>query len=141
MSEWTEAINLAQYADAFEANDIEIDLLEQLDDQTLKDIGVASAGHWLRIRNAITKLSLAARGEAATELEELNAPSKGKGGAGRARHCPHHVARVASDRRFVRGGRSRRPRPRRRAGTNDFGGAWRPDPHPPRASPPAPQDS
>lgn len=54
---WLEAINLSQYADAFEANDIEIDLLEQLDDQTLKDIGVMSAGHRLRIRNAITKLN------------------------------------------------------------------------------------
>jgi class 3 adenylate cyclase len=32
-------------------------LLGQLDDQTLKDIGVSSAGHRLRIRNAIAKLS------------------------------------------------------------------------------------
>ena len=27
---WLEAINLSQYADAFETNDIEIDLLEQV---------------------------------------------------------------------------------------------------------------
>ena len=54
---WLEAIGLTQYADAFEANDVEIDLLGQLDDQVLKDIGVSSAGHRLRIRNAITKLS------------------------------------------------------------------------------------
>ena len=39
------------------ANNIEADLLGQLDDQTLKDIGVSSAGHRLRIRNAIAKLS------------------------------------------------------------------------------------
>jgi hypothetical protein len=45
-----------QYAEAFEANDIEVDLLGQLDDQVLKDIGVSSAGHGLRIRNAIAKL-------------------------------------------------------------------------------------
>jgi hypothetical protein len=49
---WLEAIGLGQYADAFEVNDIEMDLLKQVDDQMLKDIGVASAGHRLRIRNA-----------------------------------------------------------------------------------------
>jgi SAM domain (Sterile alpha motif) len=55
--EWLEAIGLAQYADSFESNDIDLDLLGQVDDQTLKDIGVSSAGHRLRIRNAIAKLS------------------------------------------------------------------------------------
>jgi class 3 adenylate cyclase len=55
--EWLEAMGLVQYADAFEANDIDIDLLAQVDDQILKDIGVPSAGHRLRIRNAIAKLS------------------------------------------------------------------------------------
>jgi len=44
---WLESVALDQYADAFEANDIETDLLKQVDDQTLKDIGVASAGHRL----------------------------------------------------------------------------------------------
>ena len=29
---WLEAIGLAQYADAFEANDIDMDLLRQIDD-------------------------------------------------------------------------------------------------------------
>src|SRR5262252_144949 len=54
---WLETIGLGQYADAFEANDIDMDLLKQVDDQTLKDIGVASAGHRLRIRNAVAKLA------------------------------------------------------------------------------------
>jgi class 3 adenylate cyclase/tetratricopeptide (TPR) repeat protein len=36
-----------------------MDLLKQVDDQTLKDIGVASAGHRLRIRNAIAELATA----------------------------------------------------------------------------------
>ena len=53
---WLDSIGLAQYADAFEANDIDIDLLRQVDDQILKDIGVSSAGHRLRIRNAIAVL-------------------------------------------------------------------------------------
>jgi SAM domain (Sterile alpha motif) len=45
---WLDGIGLAQYANAFEANDI---------DQVLKDIGVSSAGHRLRIRNAIANLT------------------------------------------------------------------------------------
>ena len=53
---WLETIGLGQYADAFETNDIDMDLLAQVDDQLLKDIGISSAGHRLRIRNAITKL-------------------------------------------------------------------------------------
>ena len=55
--DWLKTIGLEQYSDAFEANDIDLDLLGQVDDQMMKDIGVASAGHRLRIRNAITKLS------------------------------------------------------------------------------------
>ena len=54
---WLDIIGLAQYPGAFETNDLDIDLLGQVDDQLLKDIGVSSAGHRLRIRNAIAKLS------------------------------------------------------------------------------------
>ena len=53
---WLDGIGLAQYANAFEANDINLDLLAQVDDQVLKEIGVFSAGHRLRIRAAIAKL-------------------------------------------------------------------------------------
>src|ERR1700689_2276022 len=54
---WLAAIGLSQYAGTFEANDLEMDLLKDVDDQMLKDIGVTSAGHRLRIRNAIAKLA------------------------------------------------------------------------------------
>src|SRR6202451_1301982 len=54
---WLAGIGLGQYADAFEANDVEMDLLKDVDDQLLKDIGVTSAGHRLRLRNAIAKLA------------------------------------------------------------------------------------
>ena len=54
---WLEAIGLGQYADAFKANDIDTELLPQIDDQLLKDIGMSSAGHRLRIRSAIAKLA------------------------------------------------------------------------------------
>jgi class 3 adenylate cyclase len=56
---WLDGIGLAQYASAFETNDIDIGLLGQVDDQVLKDIGVSSAGHRLRIRYAIAKLNSA----------------------------------------------------------------------------------
>ncbi len=65
---WLAAIGLTQYADAFEANDIEMDLLGQLDDQMLKDIGVASAGHRLRIHNAVAKLATTATPGANEEI-------------------------------------------------------------------------
>jgi class 3 adenylate cyclase/predicted ATPase len=75
--DWLEAIGLSQYADAFEANDIDMDLLGQVDDQTLKDIGVSSAGHRLRIRNAISKLgpraTLDTRENAPTAVERASA--------------------------------------------------------------------
>ena len=48
---WLEAIGLGKYADAFEVNEIDMDLLGQVDDQVLKDIGVSAAGHRLRIRS------------------------------------------------------------------------------------------
>ena len=38
---WLEGIGLGQYGDAFEANKIDMDLLGQVDDQILKDIGVS----------------------------------------------------------------------------------------------------
>src|SRR6516162_8070994 len=67
---WLEEIGLSQYADAFEANDIDIELLTEVDDQLLKDIGVSSAGHRLRLRDAIAKL-------APTSIAEANAASAG----------------------------------------------------------------
>jgi hypothetical protein len=54
---WLEGIGLDQYADAFETNKIDVDLVGEVDDQILKDIDVSSAGSRLRIRNAIAKLA------------------------------------------------------------------------------------
>ena len=55
--QWLETIGLAQYADVFEANEIDMSLLGQVDDQMLKDIGVSTGGHRLRIRSAIARLA------------------------------------------------------------------------------------
>jgi hypothetical protein len=37
---WLETIGLGQHADAFETNEIGMDLLGQVDDQMLKDVGI-----------------------------------------------------------------------------------------------------
>jgi SAM domain (Sterile alpha motif) len=50
---WLEAIGLGKYGDAFETNKIGMDLLGQVDDQMLKDIGVSIGGHRLRIRRSL----------------------------------------------------------------------------------------
>jgi hypothetical protein len=43
--QWLETLGLAQYAAAFEANDVDMALLPRLNDQVLQDTGVASAGN------------------------------------------------------------------------------------------------
>jgi class 3 adenylate cyclase len=53
--QWLEEQGLVQYADAFEANDIDSSLLPRLNDQALKDIGVTSTGHRLRMLRAIER--------------------------------------------------------------------------------------
>ena len=53
---WLKGIGLGQYADAFPANEIDMELLRQVDDQMLKDIGISTGGHRLRLRSAIAKL-------------------------------------------------------------------------------------
>ena len=73
---WLEEIGLAQYANAFEANDIDTDLLTQIDDQVLKDIGVSSAGHRLRLRNAIAKLAPRSITEGISEVPASSPPSQ-----------------------------------------------------------------
>ena len=67
---WLEAIGLAQYADAFEANEIDMDLLRRVNDQALKDIGVFSTGHRLRLHSVIAELS-------ATPISRWNADAAG----------------------------------------------------------------
>ena len=67
--QWLEGLGLAQCANAFEANDIDPSLLPRVTDQVLKDLGVTSAGHRLRLLGAIEGLS-------ASEQLPANAPPK-----------------------------------------------------------------
>jgi len=52
---WLEQIGLAEYVDAFEANDVDLDILRDLTDADLKQLGVKSTGHRVRLRTAIEK--------------------------------------------------------------------------------------
>ena len=56
VSEWLDKLGLGQYASTFEENDIGWDLLDDIDQETLKDIGVNSAGHRLQILKAAKNL-------------------------------------------------------------------------------------
>src|SRR5690242_5788190 len=49
---WLNDLGVGQYADAFADNHIDLELLSNLTDAVLKDIGVGSAGHRLSILNA-----------------------------------------------------------------------------------------
>jgi len=50
---WLEGIGLAEYVNAFEANDIDLEILRDLTDADLKQLGVTSTGHRVRLRTAI----------------------------------------------------------------------------------------
>ena len=81
--QWLEALGMSQYADAFEANDVAADLLPRLSDQILKDIGVASAGHRIRILGAISGQAVLADRSLHAELQgaakpELSSPNDGE---------------------------------------------------------------
>src|SRR5262245_65951111 len=56
---WLCEIGLAQYAEIFRANDIDGELLGQLTNDDLKDIGVASLGHRKKLLKAIAALTAA----------------------------------------------------------------------------------
>ncbi|MBL8838690.1 MAG: AAA family ATPase [Alphaproteobacteria bacterium] len=65
VADWLAALGLAQYADAFAANHVDLALLADLDDDDLKTLGVASLGHRKRIRAAAAQLAAAPRPAAA----------------------------------------------------------------------------
>jgi hypothetical protein len=104
---WLEEIGLAQYADAFEANDIDTDLLTQIDDQVLKDIGVSSAGHRLRLRNAIAKLAPTSITEGISEVP--TSPPLPQAESGSKKRCGSFATTARNSPRQLRCGR-RSPR-------------------------------
>ena len=66
---WLEGLGLGQYAAAFDAGVIGIELLPELDHDVLKDLGVSVPGHRLKIIKA-------ARGESPGVLPTAPGPTK-----------------------------------------------------------------
>lgn len=58
---WSASIGLDHDADAFETNDIGMDPIGEIGDQALRELGMPTAGHRLRIRAAIAKLNAGPR--------------------------------------------------------------------------------
>jgi hypothetical protein len=58
-----ETIGIGQYGDAFDANESGTDLLEQVDDQLLKDIGVSIGGQIILARALMAAKAVTAEPE------------------------------------------------------------------------------
>lgn len=56
VADWLRTLGLAQYVPAFRDNDIDADLLPSLTTDSLKELGIASLGHRLRLLEAIAAL-------------------------------------------------------------------------------------
>ncbi len=56
VTKWLEQLGLGEYAQVFAENAIDWNLLPELDQETLKDIGVSAVGHRLRVLKAIATL-------------------------------------------------------------------------------------
>lgn len=62
---WLEELGLGAYADAFEANDIDWEILPELTNDDLKDLGMDLVGHRRKLLKAISTLDETAQAEAA----------------------------------------------------------------------------
>ncbi|MGC2078230.1 MAG: adenylate/guanylate cyclase domain-containing protein, partial [Xanthobacteraceae bacterium] len=56
IADWLEKLGLGQYAQRFAENDIDFDILGDLTDPDLKEIGVTSLGHRRKLLRAIANL-------------------------------------------------------------------------------------
>ena len=56
VKEWLEGLGLGQYANAFEEGNIDWDVLLSLDHEILKELGVKSPGHRLKVLNSLRAL-------------------------------------------------------------------------------------
>ena len=57
VADWLTRLDLGQYAQAFASNDIDLALAATLNDADLKEIGVASLGHWRKLLAAAAALT------------------------------------------------------------------------------------
>lgn len=55
--QWLDGLGLARYAKTFEENELDLDLVTDLSDADLKDLGVTAMGHRKKLLRAINALS------------------------------------------------------------------------------------
>jgi hypothetical protein len=55
--QWLERLGFAEYAEHFERNAVDLDLLSDLTDADLEKLGVHSLGHRKRLLKAVAKLN------------------------------------------------------------------------------------
>jgi class 3 adenylate cyclase/predicted ATPase len=56
IADWLEKLGMSEYAEQFAANDIDLDVLVDLTDQDLRELGVSSLGHRRKLLRAIADL-------------------------------------------------------------------------------------
>ncbi len=56
IADWLDELGMSEYADQFAGNDIDLDVLADLTDQDLKELGVSSLGHRRKLLRAIADL-------------------------------------------------------------------------------------
>jgi hypothetical protein len=56
IADWLRKLGMSEYAQRFADSDIDFSILDDLTDPHLKDLGVASLGHRLKILRAIAEL-------------------------------------------------------------------------------------
>ena len=67
--EWLESLGLGQYADSFEGNDIDSELLLELTDEDLEKLGIGSLGHRKKLLKAISSLASQGRSRPDSSLD------------------------------------------------------------------------
>ena len=83
--QWLEGVGLERYAEAFEENEVTLDLARDLTDTDLEKLGVAILGHRKTLLRAIDKLgepqpqAEAEPGESAAALDQAGAPPQTEG--------------------------------------------------------------
>jgi class 3 adenylate cyclase/tetratricopeptide (TPR) repeat protein len=73
ISDWLQSLGLEQYAQAFADNDIDQELIPDLSDQDLKEIGVSSLGHRKKLLKAIAQLNETGTVAPATTTQSVDA--------------------------------------------------------------------
>lgn len=68
---WLEGLGLAQYADAFERNAVDFDLLATLTDKEFDQLGIGVLGHRLKLAKAIAALAAPPAAAAGAERRQL----------------------------------------------------------------------